>query len=166
LQSAFCGRATAAATWIKPLHVNKGKTIAPTLADRTDYAENPEKTKLGELVTGFFCDPHTADAEFLLAKKEYEYITGRNQGSHNVLAYHLRQSFKPNEVSPEEANQIGYELAARFFKGKHAFIVATHIDKSHVHNHIIVNSTTLDCTHKFKDFKRSGRAVARLSDLL
>ena len=151
---------------MKSLHVNKGKSIAQTLADRTDYADNPEKTKNGELVTGFGCDPFVADEQFLLAKKEYEYITGRNQGAHNVLAYHIRQSFKPGEVSPEEANEIGRELAERFFKGKHAFIVATHIDKAHVHNHIIVNSTTLDCTHKFRDFIRSGRAVRRLSDLL
>jgi hypothetical protein len=102
----------------------------------------------------------------LLDKKEYEYLTGRNQGSHNVLAYHIRQSFKAGEITPEEANAIGYELAQSFFKGKHAFIVATHIDREHFHNHIIANSTTLDCLGKFKDFKRSGRAVARLSDLL
>jgi len=155
-----------ATTWIKSLHVNKGKTIAQTLADRTDYAENPEKTKKGELVTGYGCDPPVADEQFLIAKKEYEFITGRNQGARNVLAYHIRQSYKPGEVSPEEANQIGYDLAARFFKGKHAYIVATHVDKHHAHNHIIVNSTTLDCTHKFKDFKRSGFAVRRLSDIL
>jgi hypothetical protein len=155
-----------ATTWIKALHVNKGKTIAQTLADRTDYADNPEKTKKGELVTGYCCDPPVADEQFLLAKKEYEHITGRDQGEHNVLAYHIRQSFKPGEVSPEEANRVGYELAERFFKGKHSFIVATHIDKLHIHNHIIVNSTTIDCTYKFKDFKRSGRAVRRLSDLI
>jgi hypothetical protein len=160
------GGETMATTWIESLHINKGKTIAQTLTDRTDYAENPDKTKRGELVTGFECDPHTADTEFLLSKKEYEYLTGRNQGKHNVLAYHIRQSFKPGEVTPQEANEIGYELAQRFFKGRHAFILATHIDKSHIHNHIIVNSTTLDCLGKFKDFKRSGRAVRRLSDLL
>ena len=120
-----------ATTWMKSLHVNKGKSIAQTLADRMDYADNPEKTKEGELVTGYGCDPPVADEQFLLAKKEYAEITGRNQGGHNVIAYHIRQSFKPGEVSPEEANQIGYELAARFFKGKHAYVVATHIDKDH-----------------------------------
>ena len=151
---------------MKSLHVNKGKTIAQTLADRVDYADNPKKTEKGELVTGYGCDPPVADEQFLLAKKEYEYITGRNQGAKDVLAYHIRQAFKPGEVSPEEANQIGCELAARFFKGKHAYIVATHTDKAHIHNHIVVNSTTLDCTHKFRDFKRSGMAVRRLSDLL
>jgi hypothetical protein len=64
------------------------------------------------------------------------------------------------------ANEIGYKLAMSFFKGNHAFIVATHIDKSHIHNHIIGNSTALDCQRKFRDFKRSNRAVRRISDLL
>jgi hypothetical protein len=155
-----------ATTWIKALHVNKGKTIARTLADRTDYAENPEKTNKGDLVTGYACDPRTADEEFLLAKRRYEYITGRRQGKRNVLAYHIRQAFKPGEVDAETANKIGYDLAMRFFKGKHAFTVATHIDKAHVHNHIIANSTALDCERKFVDFKRSGKAVSRISDLL
>jgi len=160
------GVKSVATTWMKSLHVNKGKTIAQTLADRTGYAENFDKTNGGELVTGYACDPPVADEQFLLAKKEYEYLTGRNQGDKNVLAYHIRQAFKPGEVSPQEANEIGYELAERFFKGKHAFIVATHIDKHHVHNHIVVNSTAINCLGKFKDFKRSGRAVRRLSDLL
>lgn len=73
---------------------------------------------------------------------------------------------EPGQVSAEEANQIGYEFAMRFTKGRHAFIVATHTDKAHIHNHIIWNSTTLDCTHKFRDFKRSGKAVMELSDLI
>ena len=83
-----------------------------------------------------------------------------------MIAYQIRQSFKPGEVSPEDANQLGYELATRFLKGKHAFIVATHCDKQHIHNHIIFNSTTLDCHGKFRDFLGSGKAVARLSDLV
>jgi hypothetical protein len=105
-----------ATTWLKPLHVNKGKSIAQTLADRTDYAENPDKTKQGELVTGYGCNPRFADEEFLLAKREYNNINGRNQGSHNILAYHIRQSFKPGEVDTEEANEIGRELALRYTK--------------------------------------------------
>jgi hypothetical protein len=155
-----------ATTWIKTLHVNKGKTIAQTLADRTDYAENFDKTNHGEFISSYECDPRTADEEFLLAKREYEYITGRDQGSRNVLAYHIRQSFKPGEVDAETANKIGYELAMRFFKERHAFIVATHMDKAHIHNHIIANSTALDCQRKFRDFKRSGKVVRRISDML
>ena len=81
-----------------------------------------------------------------------------------MIAYQLRQSFKPGEVTPEEANQIGYELASRFLKGEHAFIVATHNDRRHVHNHIIFCSITLDCEHKFRNVYRSDRVLAELSD--
>lgn len=70
-----------------------------------------------------------------------------------MIAYHLRQAFKPGEVTPEEANQIGRELALKLTKGNHAFVVCTHVDKHHVHNHIIINSTTLDCQ---KNFATSG----------
>jgi len=149
---------------MKPLHVNKGKTIAQTITDRTDYAENPDKTRQYELVTGYECAPRTVDAEFLLSKQQYADITGRNQGRHDILAYHIRQAFKPGEITPEEANRIGHEIAQRFTKGKHAYIVATHIDKKHFHNHIIFNSTTLDSTHKFVNFWGSSKAIRRLSD--
>ena len=154
-----------AASRLIPLHINKGKTIAQCLADRTDYSQNVEKTKNGEFISSYECDPETADQEFLLSKRQYLQITGRTQ-EHDVIAYQIRQSFKPGEITPEEANEIGYELAMRFTKGKHAFLVATHIDKAHIHNHIIYNSTTLDCLHKFRDFRHSGLAVQRLSDIL
>jgi len=147
------------------MHVNKGKSIAQCLTDRTDYAMNPDKTENGELISSYACDPHTADAEFLFSKRQYRLLTGREQRS-DVIAYQVRQSFKPGEVTPEEANRIGYEFAQRFLKGKHAFIVATHTDKKHIHNHIIWNSTTLDCKRKFRDFLGSGKAVARLSDTI
>ena len=83
-----------------------------------------------------------------------------------MIAYTIRQSFVPGEITPEEANRLGCELARRFTKGNHAFIVCTHIDKKHIHNHIIWNSTALDCTKKFRDFLGSGRAVRRLSDTI
>lgn len=152
-----------AATRLISLHINKGKTVAQCLADRTDYSENAAKTNNGEFISSYECDPKTADEEFLLSKRQYFHITGREQ-KNDVIAYQIRQSFKPGEITPEEANQVGYELAMRWTKGKHAFIVATHIDKAHIHNHVIYNSTTLDCTHKFKDFFLSGLAVQKLSD--
>ena len=93
--------------------------------------KNPEKTREGELVTAFACHAATADAEFALARKEYFEITGRWRED-EVIAYQIRQSFKPGEVTPEEAHQIGIELAQRFLKGNHAFVVATHTDKEHV----------------------------------
>ena len=154
-----------AATRLIALHVNKGKTVAQCLADRTDYSENAAKTNNGEFISSYECEAKTADEEFLLSKRQYQHITGRQQ-KNNIIAYQIRQSFKLAEVTPEEAIQEGYETALRFTKGKHAFIVATHIDKAHIHNHIIYNSTTLDCTRKFKNFFLSGLAVQRVSDLV
>ena len=154
-----------AATRLIPMHVNKGKTIAQSLGDRTDYAKNPEKTDKGELVTGYQCDPMTVDEEFLLSKRQYEQITGRRQ-RHEVIAYQIRQSFKPGEITPEDANRLGQELALRFTKGKYAFIVATHTDRAHVHNHIVFNSTSIDGTRKFKNFWLSSIALQQVSDLV
>ena len=152
-----------AATRLIALHVNKGKTVAQCLADRTDYSQNASKTNDGEFISSYECDPKTADEEFLLSKRQYQHITGRQQ-KNNIIAYQIRQSFKPGEITPEEANQVGYETAMRWTKGKHAFIVATHIDKAHIHNHIIYNSTSLDCSRKFNNFFLSGLAVQKLSD--
>ena len=154
-----------AATRLIPMHVNKGKNLAQSLGDRTDYAKNPEKTDKGELVTGYQCDPMTVDEEFILSKRQYEQITGRRQ-KHEVIAYQIRQSFKPGEITPEEANRLGQELALRFTKGKYAFIVATHTDRAHVHNHIVFNSTSIDGTRKFKNFWLSGIALQKVSDLI
>lgn len=83
-----------------------------------------------------------------------------------MIAYHLRQSFVPGEITPEEANRLGQELARRFTKGNNAFIVCTHIDKAHIHNHIIWNSVNLDCDRKFRNFWGSTRAVRRLNDTI
>ena len=154
-----------ATTRIIPMHLNKGKSIEQCLGARLDYAMNPEKTNHGELVTAYHCTPGMAQAEFLFSKKRYQSLTGRTQSS-DVIAYQVRQSFKPGELTPEEANRIGCEFAMRFLKGNHAFLVATHVDKAHIHNHIIWNSTALDCQRKFRDFHQSGKAVRELSDIL
>mgnify|MGYP004554842965 CR=1 FL=1 len=154
-----------AATRLIALHKNKGKSVAACLKSRTDYAQNPDKTEQGELVSSYECSPLTVDEEFMLSKRQYELATGRRQKS-DVIAYQIRQSFKPGEITAEEANKVGYELAMRFTKGKYAFIVATHTDREHIHNHIIYNSTALDSTRKFRDFLLSGLAVQRLSDLI
>ena len=154
-----------AATRLIALHVNKGKTVAQCLADRTDYSQNAEKTNDGEFISSYECDPKTADEEFLLSKRQYQHTTGRQQ-KNNIIAYQIRQSFKPGEITPEKANQVGYETAMRWTKGKHAFIVATHIDKAHIHNHIIYNSTSLEASRKFNNFFLSGLAVQRLSDMV
>ena len=154
-----------AATRLIPMRKNKGKSIGACLHNHTSYIQNPDKTDQGELVSSYQCSPLTVDEEFLLTKRLYEQTTGRSQKS-DVIAYQVRQSFKPGEVTPEEANRIGYEFAERFLKGKHAFLVATHTDRAHIHNHIIYNSTALDGTRKFKNFWLSTFAVQRLSDLI
>ena len=118
------------------------------MEDRFTYGLNPEK--LGA-VSSYLCDPNTAPAEFLLVKSQYLAETGRAV-SRGALFFQIRQAFPPGEVTPEEANKIGYETAMRWTKGKYAFFVATHKDKAHIHNHIYYNSTSLDCTRKFRDF--------------
>ena len=148
-----------------PMRKNKGKSIGACLHNHTSYIQNPDKTEQGELVSSYQCSPLTVDEEFLLTKRLYEQTTGRSQKS-DVIAYQIRQSFKPGEITAEEANKVGYELAMRFTKGKHAFVVATHTDRQHIHNHIIYNSTALDGTRKFKNFWLSTFAVQRLSDLI
>lgn len=122
-----------ATTRLISMHQNKGKSISDCLADRTDYAKNPDKTNSGEYISAYECDPKTVKGEFLLTKRMYSDLTGREQAN-DVIAYQIRQSFKPGEVTPELANKIGYELGMRFTKGNYAFIVATHIDKAHTHN--------------------------------
>jgi hypothetical protein len=95
---------------MKPLHVNNGKTIAQIIADRTDYAGNPDKTNDGELVTDFARAPRTADAEFLLSKEQYAAITDRNQGRYDILAYHIRQAFKSGGLLPSRRTSLGVNL--------------------------------------------------------
>ena len=155
-----------ATTSIMPLHTGKGRSVRRAIQDSINYVKNPAKTDEGRLVTSYQCNGEIADAEFLLAKRQYIAATGRVRGKDDIIAYHLRQSFVPGEITPEEANRLGQELARRFTKGNHAFIVCTHIDKAHVHNHIIWNAVNLDCDRKFRNFLGSTRAVRRLSDTI
>ena len=111
-------------------HISGGKSILASLSDRFDYGQNPEKTLDGSLIRSYECDPLTADSEFLLSKARYKSITGREQKRDaDVLCYQIRQSFPPGELDPEEALNIGYELAMRWTKGKHAFFVVSHADR-------------------------------------
>ena len=113
------------------------------------------------------CAPETAAEEFLLSRQQYVLKhTDKVKNGKEVIAYQIIQSFKPGEISPEKANELGYELAMRFTKGKHAFVVSTHTDKEHIHNHIIYNAVDLNADRKFRDFLRSGRAVQKLSDII
>lgn len=112
-----------ATTRLMSLHTGKGRT--------TDYVKNVEKTNGGELVTAYQCNPTIVDQEFPFSKRQYAIITGHNQKEHDVIAYHLRQSFKPGEATPKLANKIGYDLAMSLTKGKHAFIVCAHVNKDY-----------------------------------
>ena len=154
-----------AATRLISMHINKGISLLQSLKDRIDYALNPKKTEEQKYVSSYECDPNAVAEEFYLSKRQYQHITGKSSGK-EVIAYQIRQSFKPGEITPEEANEVGYETAMRWTKGKYAFVVATHTDRSHIHNHIIYNSTSLDCTKKFRDFIRSGIALQKLSDMV
>ncbi len=156
-----------ATTRIIPMHMNKGRSLLQSLSARTDYVMNPEKTNERELISSYECEAATVDTDFLITKQMYLRITGREpkQGK-DVIAYQIRQAFYPGEITPEEANALGYKLAMEFTKGQHQFIVATHVDKAHVHNHIVFNSTTLDCTHKFNNYKDSADVVRDISDQL
>lgn len=155
-----------ATTRLIPLHTGKGRNFGKAIRNVIGYVSNPKKTHQGELVTGFGCNPETTDGEFLLMKREYIAQTGRLRGKDDVIAYHLRQSFVPGEITPEEANRIGCELASRFTHGQHAYVVATHEDRRHVHSHIIISAVNLDCDRKFRNFWGSSKAIRRLSDTL
>lgn len=143
------------------------KSRRQTLKDRLDYDQKEEKTQDGEYITSYMCCPRSAADEFEMSKWLYEQNTGRSQPKgRDIIAYRILQSFMPGEISPEEANQIGYELAMAFTKGKHQFVVSTHTDKAHIHTHIEFNSTNLDCNGKFNNFKNSAFALRELNDKL
>ena len=149
------------------MHVIKGQTVAHTVHERLSYAINPEKTNSGQLVKAYGCEPETAAGEMLLCKKEYETYIGRSEEKKSdIVLYQIRQSFKPGEITPERAQEIGYELAMSFTKGKYQFVVATHTDHAHIHNHIIFNSTSIDHAQKFRNFLGSSEAIRKISDKL
>ena len=149
-----------------PLHIGKGRTFSTAIANIIDYVKNPEKSDHGRLISSWQCDSRIADSQFFYFKQQYIRNTGKVRGTDDVIAYHLRQSFRPGEITPEEANRLGYELAKRFTKENHAFIVCTHIDKAHVHNHIIWSAVALDEKKKFRNFWGSTNAIRRLNDTI
>ena len=156
-----------ATTRLIPMHAIGGQSIDQTVHGRIRYAINPKKTNDGSLVKSFGCDPKTAASEMLLCKREYATFSGRSdEKKSDVVLYQIRQSFKPGEVTAEQALDIGMELARRFTKDKFQYIVATHTDHAHIHNHIIFNSTAIDGTKKFRNFYGSSKAIRKLSDLI
>lgn len=154
-----------AATMLIPLHHVKSKSIAECLDRSIDYVRDAKKTEDEKYVSTYGCDPYTVKEQFLLSRKIYECntsIIGKNE----IIAYQIRQSFKPGEITPEKANEIGYELAMKFTKGKHAFIITTHTDKHHIHNHVIFNAVDIEGKHKFRNMYFSSFVLSRISDML
>lgn len=155
-----------ATTTIIPLHEREGQTVAAAFQHIIDYVKNPEKTEGGRLVETYQCDKDRADAEFTIAKSLYHNITGRRSEHDKVLAYMIRQSFLPGEITPEKALELGKRLAMEFTGGKHQFVVCCHTDKDHIHTHIVFNAVTLDYGQKFQNFKDSAAKVRELSDAM
>ena len=149
---------------ILPRKTMRNRTPVQSMSARLDYDQKTEKTRGGELVSSYMCSPETAAQEFETSRQLYHHLTGRNQPkSRDVLMYRIIQSFKPGEVTPEQAHEIACELAMRFTEGQYQFVVATHTDKAHIHSHIEFNSVNLDCDRKFH-VHQSGRALQRLND--
>ena len=138
---------------------SKIKTIRGTLKKAIDYIANPDKTNDGQLVFSHACSLETADIEMQLTVKQGSGIGDR-------IAYHLIQSFLPGEVSYKEAHQIGVELADKLLEGKYSYVVSTHIDKGHVHNHIIFCAADNINHEKYHDCKKTYYNIRSLSDNL
>ena len=139
--------------------VTKIKPIKSTLKKALDYIQNPDKTDGKMLVSSFGCSPETADIEF-----EFTIAQALNRG--NNLAHHLIQSFEPGEVDYQKAHEIGKQLADAVTKGQHEYVVTTHIDKGHIHNHIIFCAVNFVDHHKYNSNKRSYYGIRNMSDKL
>lgn len=126
-----------------------------------DYITNPNKTDEKLLVSSFACTPETADLEFSATRKTAK----RNvMEKGNNLAFHLIQSFKPGEVDAETAHRLGRHFADEALKGKYEYVISTHVDKAHIHNHIIFNATSFVDFHKYVSNKRSYHKICQISN--
>ena len=148
--------------------ITKIHAIKTTLNKAVSYIENPDKTDGQLFISGYNTEPQTASLDFemtaTMARKAHRSASRRNQN----LAYHLIQSFSPDDdLTPEQAHELGKKLASEFTEGRFEFVVATHLDKNHLHNHIIINA------YSFYDYKKlrtvpykTARQIRRISDRL
>ena len=139
--------------------VTKTHPIKSTLKAAIDYICNPEKTDGKLLVSSYGCAAETADIEFAWTRR-HAIDKGTNLGRH------LIQAFQPGEVTPEQAHKIGMELAKEILGGKYEFVLTTHIDKDHVHNHLIFNAVSFADHKHYHSNKRSYHYIRRTSDQL
>lgn len=137
--------------------VTKTHPIKSTLKAAIDYICNPGKTDGKLLVSSFGCSAETADIEFAWTRR-HAIDKGTNLGRH------LIQAFEPGEVTPEEAHRIGMELAREVLGGKYEFVLTTHIDKDHIHNHLIFNAVSFQDHKHYHSNKRSYHFIRRTSD--
>ncbi len=131
--------------------------ITATVDKAVDYICNPDKTDEGILISSYGCSPETAAYDF-------KFALSKTKQSDPNKAYHLIQSFLPGEVSYKEAHQIGVELADKLLEGKYSYVVSTHIDKGHVHNHIIFCAADNINHEKYHDCKKTYYNIRNLSD--
>ena len=139
--------------------VTKIHPIKSTLKKALDYIENPDKTDGKLLVASFACSYETADIEF-------EMLLAQAYQKGNNLGHHLIQSFAPGEATPEQAHEIGKQLAEEVLQGKYPYVLTTHIDKGHVHNHIIFCAVDMVNQRKYISNKQSYAYIRRTSDRL
>ena len=139
--------------------VTKTHPIKSTLKAAIDYICNPEKTDGKLLVSSYGCTAETADIEFAWTRR-HAIDKGTNLGRH------LIQAFQSGEVTPEQAHEIGMELAKEILGGKYEFVLTTHIDKDHVHNHLIFNTVSFADHKHYHSNKRSYHYIRRTSDRL
>ena len=128
--------------------VTKTHPIKSTLKAAIDYILNPEKTDGKLLASSFGCGLETADIEFAWTRE-----AAGDRGTH--LGRHLIQSFAVGETTPEEAHKIGMELAGAVLGGKYEFVLTTHVDKDHLHNHLIFNAVSFVDYKKYHSNKQS-----------
>ena len=139
--------------------ITKTHPIKSTLKAAIDYICNPEKTDGKLLVSSYGCTAETADIEFAWTRRH-----AIDKGIH--LGRHLIQAFEPGEVTPEEAHEIGMQLAKEILGDKYEFVLTTHIDKDHIHNHLIFNAVSFTDHKHYHSNKRSYHYIRRTSDRL
>ena len=138
--------------------VSKIHALYNTLGKAISYITNPDKTDGGCLVSSFGCSIETAAIEMMLTASQ-----GRNIG--NRIGYHMLQSFSPEDnITPEKAHELGKEFADKMLKGKFEYVIATHIDKDHIHNHIIFNATSFYDLNKYHHDNKDTQRMHEIND--
>lgn len=143
--------------------VTKIKAIRGTLSKAIAYILNPEKTDEKLLVSSYGCASETAAREFEWTRKIAEQ---KGMNPVRIIARHVIQSFEIGEVTPELAHEIGKQFADEILGGKYEYVLTTHIDKDHVHNHLIFNAVDFMNYHAYKSYKRIYYDMREVSDRL